>query len=537
MSRAKLKPIDKQVVVITGASSGIGAATTQLAAKRGAKLVLAARSGRRQVAVSNLDKVLYPGGKFTKAQVLDYYRRIAPVLLPHFRQRPVTLVRYPDGVFKSSFYEKNAPGFTPSWIKTFPVPRSEGGTINYILVNDLPTLIWIANLAALELHPFLHRAPRIDRPTHVVFDLDPGEPADIFTCCEVALLVRELLAKLKLKSCPKVSGSKGLQLYVPLNTNVGYEDTHGFARSIAQLLTEEHPQLIVADMSKAVRGGKVFIDWSQNTQTKTTVGVYSLRAKNARPFVSTPVTWLELEHALESRDAKALAFSPDAALERVEKMGDLFAPVLKLKQKLPPGFINAGSKARPKALAKYASKRDFGKTREPEPVVPRRSAQGSRRRFVVQKHEASHLHYDFRLEMDDVLKSWAVPKGVPLHRGERHSAFPTEDHPLDYLQFEGTIPKGQYGGGTVMVWDIGNYESVGGNYYQGELKIFLTGRKLKGEWMLKRIQSGDDSQKKPVWLLIKISKDAAPLSAKQANRSALTGRSMQQIAREQAAVF
>ncbi len=249
------------------------------------------RIGRRTVAVSNLEKVLYPGGRFTKAKVIEYYSNVAPAILPHLKNRPVTLVRYPDGVFGESFYEKNAPGFTPEWVRTFPVPRSEGGVINYILVNDTATLVWAANLAALELHPFLHRVPRIEQPTQVVFDLDPGEGADILVCAEVAFLVRDLLARLKLQCFPKVSGSKGIQLYVPLNTRVCYEETNAFARGVADLLTREHPKLVLSEMAKALRTGKVFIDWSQNAQTKTTVSVYSLRAKREHPFASVPVKW------------------------------------------------------------------------------------------------------------------------------------------------------------------------------------------------------------------------------------------------------
>ena len=493
--------------------------------------------GRRTVTVSNLGKVLYPAGRFTKAQVLDYYRRVAPVLLPHFERRPITLVRFPDGVFGETFYEKNAPGFTPSWIKTFPIPRSEGGVISYILLNDLATLIWVANLAALELHPFLHRAPRIGQPTHIVFDLDPGERAGLLTCCEVALRLRDLLAQLKLECFPKVSGSKGVQVFLPLNTQVTYNETRAFAKAVAQLLAKQHSRLIVAEMAKAVRGGKVFIDWSQNSQSKTTVGVYSLRAKSERPLVSLPVSWPEMQAALRHKDSQRLVFAPDAALARIEKQGDLFAPVLRCRQKLPREFLNLPTAGHSKVLAQYASKRDFTVTAEPAAVIPRRSAQGSRRRFVVQKHAASHLHYDFRLEMHDVLKSWAVPKGIPLLRGERHSAFPTEDHPLEYLEFEGVIPKGQYGGGTVMVWDIGNYEPAKGDYYQGELTVFLTGRKLKGEWMLKRIRDGGDTEGKPVWLLIKTYAPAPQIDRKKADLSALTGRSMEQIGREPTEVW
>lgn len=290
---------------------------------------------KRTIAVSNLAKVLYPGGGFTKAQVIDYYLKVAPFLLPHFKNRPVTLVRFPNGVSGGSFYEKHAPRFTPKWIKTFPVARSEGGVINYILINDAPTLAWTANLAALELHPFLHRAPHLERPTHVVFDLDPGDGASILTCAEVAFYVRDLLAPLRLECFPKVSASKGIQIYVPLNRPVTYQAMGAFARTVAELLTREHPALVLPAMSKALRAGKVFIDWSQNTRSKTTVGVYSLRAKRDRPFVSLPVTWSEMKRAQKASDPERLYFDPAASLARLRKLGDLFAPVLKLKQKLP----------------------------------------------------------------------------------------------------------------------------------------------------------------------------------------------------------
>src|SRR5689334_16022356 len=229
---------------------------------------MAARN--HDVEISNPDKILYPGGQFTKSDVVNYYQRVARYLLPHFKDRPVTLKRYPSGVFGSAFYEKNAPGFTPDWVKTFPVPRHEGGPdINYILINDVRTLIWTANMAALELHPFLHRVPHIEQPTHVVFDLDPGEGTNIFQCAEVAFLLRDVVAKLKLKSFAKVSGSKGIQIYLPLNTNTSYAATQPFARAVAEVLEKNYPDQITAEMSKNMRVDKVFIDWSQNADHKT----------------------------------------------------------------------------------------------------------------------------------------------------------------------------------------------------------------------------------------------------------------------------
>jgi bifunctional non-homologous end joining protein LigD len=490
--------------------------------------------GKRSVAVSHPDKVFYNAGKFTKLDVINYYLRVAPFLLPHFSNRPVTLKRYPNGIHGEVFYEKDAPSFTPDWVKTFPVPRREGGAdIDYVLINDAATLAWTANIAALELHPFLHRVPHLDRPTHVVFDLDPGEGASLAECIEVAFLLRDVLTKLRLKSFPKVSGSKGLQLYVPLNTATSYSATQLFAKTIAELLEREHPKLVVSDMAKNLRRGKVLVDWSQNADHKTTVGVYSLRAKNDHPYVSMPVEWSELEKT----KIDALYFEAPAALKRLKKRGDLFAPVLKLKQKLPEqfrGIEEPKSRAKVRALETYAAKRDFARTSEPGPTAPRRSRQGSRRRFVIQKHAASHLHYDFRLEMHDVLKSWAVPKNLSLKEGETRTAFETEDHPIDYLEFEGIIPEGEYGGGTVMVWDIGTYEVLEGNYWKGALTVFLSGKKLKGEWTLTRTESQEGKAK---WFVHKTGGKAKPIAKKRESVSAVTGRTMEQIAGERSAVW
>jgi bifunctional non-homologous end joining protein LigD len=289
----------------------------------------------KHLSLTNLDKVLYPAAGFTKGQVIDYYARIAPALLPHLAGRPLTLKRYPGGVDKEFFFEKNATKHRPDWVKTAPI-WSEGNqrTVNYILADDLPTLVWLANLAAIELHPSLSLANDIDRPTMMVFDLDPGPPANIVQCCQVGIWLRQIFEHFGLQSFPKTSGSKGLQIYVPLNTPTSYDDTKPFAHALARLLEQEHPELVVSDMKKAVRGGKVFVDWSQNDKHKTTISVYSLRARE-RPTVSTPVSWEEVEPALKKKDASLLVFEADQVLKRAEKMGDLFEPVLKLKQKLP----------------------------------------------------------------------------------------------------------------------------------------------------------------------------------------------------------
>jgi bifunctional non-homologous end joining protein LigD len=289
----------------------------------------------RKIQVSNLDKVLYPKVGFTKGHVIDYYIRIAPVLLPHLKDRPLTMKRYPDGVEGQFFYEKNCPSHRPKWVKTAKV-WSEGNNrmMEYCLAQDLPTLVWAANLADLELHTSLSRKNNIKRPTMMVFDLDPGAPADIVHCCRVGLWLRDLLGKMKLRSFAKTSGSKGLQVYVPLNTSVTYDQTKDLSRALARRLEGEHGDLVTSNMSKAVRKGKVFVDWSQNDEHKTTICVYSLRARE-EPTVSTPVTWDEVAHCLKKKKTDLLKFRSDKVITRVEKMGDLFEPVEELKQKLP----------------------------------------------------------------------------------------------------------------------------------------------------------------------------------------------------------
>jgi bifunctional non-homologous end joining protein LigD len=485
---------------------------------------------------------MYPAVGFTKGQVIEYYTSVSRHILPHLKNRPVTLKRFPDGVSAEHFYEKDAPSFTPSWVKTFPVARtSEESVINYILINDVPTLVWSANLANLEIHPFLAKAPHIEIPTMVVFDLDPGEGADILNSCEVAFLVKRLLDRMSLKSFVKVSGSKGIHLHVPLNTKVTYEATQPFAKSIAQLLETEHSDLIVSEMVKTKRRGKVFVDWSQNSEHKSTVAPYSLRAKGERPFVALPVPWDELRKALDKGDSSKLFFEPEECLRRLKKSADRFAAVLKLKQNLPKPFLELQSAKRSqtpregRALETYRRKRNFTRTPEPPPAIPRPSRQGGRRIFVIQKHAASHLHYDLRLQMSDVLKSWAVPKGPPYALNERRLAMATEDHPMEYSRFEGTIPRGEYGGGTVMVWDIGTYELIDGNYWKGKLHIFLNGKKLKGEWILVKAQERNGKANR--WYWIKAGTGMKPLTEKNESSSAVTGRSMEEIAQAKDAIW
>jgi bifunctional non-homologous end joining protein LigD len=283
----------------------------------------------RRLSLSNLDKVLYPEVGFTKGHVIDYYTRVAPAVLKHLHGRPLTLKRYPDGVEGEYFYEKQCPSHRPEWVATARV-----GEIDYCLANDLPTLVWLGNLADLELHTSLSLSERMERPTMMVFDLDPGPGADLLDCAEVALWLRDLFDQLELRTFVKTSGSKGLHAQVPLNTDVTYADTKPFARAVAELLAKHHRERVVSRQTKSLRSGKVLVDWSQNDEHKTTVCAYSLRARE-RPSVSTPVAWEELEEALEAGDPARLSFEAGAVLERVEERGDLLGETLTLRQRLP----------------------------------------------------------------------------------------------------------------------------------------------------------------------------------------------------------
>jgi bifunctional non-homologous end joining protein LigD len=278
---------------------------------------------------------MWPATGFTKGEVIDYYARVADAILPHLRGRPLTLKRYPNGVEDKFFYEKRCPKHRPDWVRTAPVWSGQNeGDIDYCVCDDLATLTWVSQLAALELHPSLSLAEDVERPTVLAFDLDPGPPAGILECCAVALRLRELFDGLGLESFPKTSGSKGLQVYVPLNGAVTYDETKPFARAVAQALESSEPKLVVSRMAKNLRKGKVFVDWSQNDQHKTTVSVYSLRARE-RPTASTPVEWKEVERAAKREDPDALTFEAGDVLKRISKRGDLFAPVAELKQTLP----------------------------------------------------------------------------------------------------------------------------------------------------------------------------------------------------------
>lgn len=289
----------------------------------------------RELRLTNLDRVLYPETGFTKGDLIDYYAAVAPLLLPHLRDRPVTMRRFPDGVESEGFWEKHCPDHRPGWVKTASIESSSSskGRVDYCLVNDVATLVWMANLGCIELHVSLARARRRKTPDFMVFDLDPGPPADILDCAETALLIHDTLAGQDLVSLAKVSGSKGIQVYVPLNGRASYDRTGGFAHSLARAFEQELPGQIVSRMTKSLRKGKILIDWSQNSEHKTTVSVYSMRARST-PSVSMPVGWERLEQALDRSDDSLLRFGPAEVLRRISGT-DPFGAILELKQKLP----------------------------------------------------------------------------------------------------------------------------------------------------------------------------------------------------------
>ncbi|MFD1712922.1 ATP-dependent DNA ligase [Amnibacterium flavum] len=416
----------------------------------------------RRLRLTNLDKVLYPETGTTKADVLDYYARIADALIPHVRDRPLTRKRWVHGVGSDDepgevFFQKNLDDGTPDWVARHPLEHKSRSTV-YPIVNDRATLAWLAQIAALELHVpqwrfDAHGEPR--KPDRLVLDLDPGEGVGLLECAEIARSAREILQGMGLEPMPVTSGSKGIHLYARLDGSQTSDQVSAFAHELARALEADMPDLVVSDMKKTLRLGKVLVDWSQNSSAKTTIAPYSLRGR-MQPMVAAPRTWDELD----SPELRHLDYRE--VLERVEEHGDLLAS-------LDERARDAGLEPTPERMAtfeatpaskdrleKYRSMRDAGRTPEPVPDAPAVPTEG--RSFVIQEHHATRLHYDFRLEHDGVLVSWAMPKGPPTEPKKNHLAVHTEDHPLEYGTFEGTIPKGEYGGGVVTIWDSGTYE-------------------------------------------------------------------------------
>jgi len=421
------------------------------------------------VTLTNPDKVLYPATGTTKADIFRYYTGVAEVMLPHIAGRPATRKRWPNGVEGTAFFEKELAKSAPAWLHRGTLGHKSGDTV-YPIIDSSLGLAWIAQQAALEVHVPQWRFGADGRPgpaNRLVFDLDPGDGVTMAQLCEVAHEVRELMDDIGLRVFPLTSGSKGMHLYVPLNEPLRSDGVAMLARRVAQQLEQSMPDLVTATMTRSLRDGKVFLDWSQNNAAKTTIAPYSLRGRRT-PTVAAPHTWDEVDGA----NLRQLEF--EEVLTRVAEHGDLLAGLD--DQPADP-------------LATYRSMRDARKTPEPVPA-PSSSPPATGNRFVIQEHRARRLHYDFRLERDGVLVSWAVPKNLPDTHAVNHLAVHTEDHPLEYATFEGAIPKGEYGAGDVVVWDSGTYEaekfrlSDGAEGKGGEVIVDLHGGRISGRYAL-----------------------------------------------------
>ena len=454
----------------------------------------------RRIRLSRLDKVMYPATGTTKAAVIDYYARIAPLMLPHLDGRPVTRKRWPDGVGDAAhpatpFFAKDLERGAPEWIPRQGIDHSTGTKL-YPLVEDVATLVWLAQTASLELHTPQWRFTSDGQaagPDRLVLDLDPGEGMGLAECADVARLARRILDDIGMPPLPVTSGSKGIHLYSALPEGQTSEQASALAKELARSLEADHPDLVVSAMSKAARPGRVFVDWSQNNGKKTTIAPYSLRGRDL-PTVAAPRTWDELD------DPHLAHLDISAVLERAARVGDPLAGL---------GFRGGQRVADRAPLRTYLAKRSAARTPEPVPDHPHVStAPGDGApRFVIQEHHARRLHYDLRLEHDGVFVSWAVPKGIPETADRNHLAVMTEDHPLSYGTFEGTIPKGEYGAGTVTIWDSGTYDRE--KWRDDEVIFTLTGRSggpLPGV-RLALIRT-DGSGEKSTWLLHRMKTDA-----------------------------
>ncbi|SDO54343.1 ATP-dependent DNA ligase LigD ligase module /ATP-dependent DNA ligase LigD phosphoesterase module /ATP-dependent DNA ligase LigD polymerase module [Nakamurella panacisegetis] len=431
--------------------------------------------------LTNLSKVLYPATGTTKADVIGYFAEVAPAMIPLIEGRPVTRKRWPNGVGTDPFFHKNVDKGFPSWIPTREIRHSDR-VVSYPLIESAAALAWMGQNASLELHvPQWKFTPDGERgnPDRAVFDLDPGPEVGLAECAEVARAIRERLTDLKLVAYPVTSGSKGLHLYVPLPGRQNSEEVSTFARLLAETVEQDMPSLVVSKMAKVLRPGKVFIDWSQNNGNKTTIAPYSLRGRD-HPTVAAPRTWEELEDP----DLRHLEYRE--VLER-------------LRGGLNP-FDVSGSVSR--KLAAYRSKRSADRTPEPVPGADAPAPAPTGHTFVIQEHHATALHWDFRLEHEGVLVSWAVPRGIPHTVKENRLAVQTEDHPLEYKDFEGSINHGEYGGGDVTIWDSGTYELE--KWRDGEVIVTLFGKRATGRFALIRTRRGagpGDAARGNQWLM------------------------------------
>ncbi|HEX7862748.1 MAG TPA: non-homologous end-joining DNA ligase [Verrucomicrobiae bacterium] len=447
--------------------------------------------GKREVELSNLEKVLFPADQISKAHIIEYYYSLAPTILAHLKGRPLSVVRFPDGIGGESFFQKDRPKWAPEWIEHQVLGEEEK---DYVIATESATLVWLANLACIELHQMPVRAPNFEKPDYIVYDFDPPEGFVFSEVVSLAFAFKGHVEALGYAAFVKTTGRKGLHVVTPIEPKWGVEQVFDVAKLVAQPFVEGHSSALTLQLKKDLRKGKVLLDIYRNRQSQTTIAAYSLRGSAGAP-VSSPVSWEELE-GLEKPSVFNLLTVP----ERVSSMGDPweamagYATLIHTERKkvvTPKKLEPARTYKTPEQLAAYSKKRDFEKTSEPGPA----SGSSDGRSFVVHRHHATRLHYDLRLEQDGVLKSWAVPKGLPPRPGIMRLAVSVEDHPRDYVNFEGAIPKGEYGGGMMWKFAQGRYEiskqKKEGFYFR------LQSRELNGEY---RIHNTKENQ----WLLERV---------------------------------
>jgi bifunctional non-homologous end joining protein LigD len=452
-----------------------------------------AQVGKRKIELSNLQKALYPDDQIVKVQLIEYYFKLAPTILAHLKGRPLSLVRYPDGIGGESFFQKNRPDWAPDWIEYVTLGEEKK---DYVIATEEASLVWLANLACIELHQMHSRAPHFDKPDYIVYDLDPPENFKFTQVAELALEFKEHLETFGYHAFVKTTGRKGLHVVTPIEPKWDFHTAFEAARAVAQPFVDSHASTLTLQIKKEHRGGKVLLDIYRNRQSQTIVCAYSARGLPGAP-VSTPLQWQELE-SLESPKTFDLQNLPQRVLQNGDPWEAIAAYATSIhtdrraksaKKNLKP----ARTRKTPEQLESYSRKRSFDKT--PEPVPAQLAGEGSA--FVVHRHHASRLHYDLRLEQNGVLKSWAVPKGLPPRPGIMRLAVSVEDHPLEYVNFEGAIPKGEYGGGMMWKFAQGRYqitkEKKDGFYFRlqsrelnAEYRIHRT---KENQWLLERVDN------------------------------------------------
>ncbi len=449
--------------------------------------------GKRKLELSNLKKVLFPDDGIIKAEVIDYYLKIAPTILNHIKGRPLSLIRFPDGIYGEQFYQKNRPDWAPDWIEYVPLGSDEKK--DYILATEEASLVWLANLACLEIHQMHSKKPDYDKPDYMVFDIDPPEGYKFEDVVEIAMELRPFLENLGYHAFVKTTGGKGVHVVTPIEQKWDFHKVFETAQEIAKPFVEERSNLTL-HIKKEARKGRVLVDIYRIRQGQSIISAYSLRGRKGAP-VSTPLTWEQLE-VLKDPAEYNLMNVPDMVMSYGDAWEGISAYAVELhterKSKAKPKKLGPNPKHKtPEQLEKYSKKRDFEKTPEPGGEI----FDGKGNNFVIHRHHASRLHYDLRLEEDGVLKSWAVPKGLPPAPGIKRLAVQTEDHPMEYLTFEGTIPKGQYGGGDMWVYAAGKYEITkekkDGFYFRlhspavsGEYRMYMI-NKNKKEYLMERV--------------------------------------------------